>query len=92
MLTSDQLASMFFETHKRGVVRLRELYDLGVLDRFRPYREGWGVSALPLRPRPGGRGYGGGLDGRGRRQGRTALPGRVRGGAGPSRRPGPAWP
>jgi hypothetical protein len=42
VFTSDQLASMFFETRKRGLVRLRDLYDMGVLDRFRPYREGWG--------------------------------------------------
>jgi hypothetical protein len=42
VFTSDQLCEMFFDTRKRGLVRLRQLWELGVLDRFRPYREGWG--------------------------------------------------
>jgi hypothetical protein len=42
VFTSDQLCDMFFDTRKRGLVRLRQLWEMGVLDRFRPYREGWG--------------------------------------------------
>ena len=42
LFTSDQLCSMFFDTRGRGLTRLKHLWEMGVLDRFRPYREGWG--------------------------------------------------
>jgi len=42
VLTSNQLADMFFSTRGRGLVRLKALYEMGVLDRFQPYREGGG--------------------------------------------------
>ncbi len=42
MLTADQLAAMFFDSHKRALVRLLDLHRLGVLDRFRPHRPSWG--------------------------------------------------
>lgn len=44
VFTAEQLAEMFFDTRKRAQVRLHRLYELGVLDRFQPYREGWGSS------------------------------------------------
>lgn len=42
VLTADQLAEMFFDSHKRGLVRLLDLHRLGVLDRFQPHRPSWG--------------------------------------------------
>lgn len=42
VFTAEQLAEMFFDTRKRAQVRLHRLHDLGVLERFRPYRDGWG--------------------------------------------------
>lgn len=44
VFTAEQLAEMFFDTRKRAQVRLHRLHDLGVLDRFQPYRDGWGSS------------------------------------------------
>jgi hypothetical protein len=44
VFTAEQLAEMFFDTRKRAQVRLHRLHQLGVLDRFQPYREGWGSS------------------------------------------------
>lgn len=42
VLTANHLCEMFFDTRGRGLVRLKQLYEMGVLDRFRPYREGGG--------------------------------------------------
>ncbi|HVE46680.1 MAG TPA: replication-relaxation family protein [Acidimicrobiales bacterium] len=42
VLTSDQLAQMFFDTKKRTQVRLSTLHRLGLLDRFQPHRPNWG--------------------------------------------------
>ena len=44
VFTAEQLAEMFFDTRKRAQVRLHRLHQLGVLDRFQPYRDGWGSS------------------------------------------------
>jgi len=44
VFTAEQLAEMFFDTRKRAQVRLHRLHELGVLDRFQPYRQGWGSS------------------------------------------------
>ena len=42
VLTTEQIAEMFFDSPGRARVRLVELHRLGLLDRFRPYREAWG--------------------------------------------------
>jgi hypothetical protein len=42
VLTANHLCEMFFDTRGRGLVRLKQLYEMGVLDRFQPYREGGG--------------------------------------------------
>ncbi|MDQ1438572.1 MAG: hypothetical protein QOK43_2201 [Acidimicrobiaceae bacterium] len=42
VLTANHICEMFFDTRGRGLVRLKQLYEMGVLDRFRPYREGGG--------------------------------------------------
>ena len=43
MLTTPQLARLFFDSHKRASARLNELRALRLLDRFRPHRQGWGA-------------------------------------------------
>jgi len=42
VLTTDQLAEMFFDTRRRAQVRLVRLHEIGVLDRFEPHRSSWG--------------------------------------------------
>jgi hypothetical protein len=42
VLTTMQVARLFFDSHKRASARLLDLLGLGMLERFRPYREGWG--------------------------------------------------
>jgi Replication-relaxation len=42
VLTTPQVARLFFDSHKRASARLLDLYDVGVLDRFRPHRPDWG--------------------------------------------------
>jgi hypothetical protein len=37
-----QVARLFFDSHKRASARLLDLLGLGMVERFRPYREGWG--------------------------------------------------
>jgi hypothetical protein len=43
VLTSDQLAAMFFDSTGRAQVRLLALHRMGLLDRFRPWRAGFGA-------------------------------------------------
>jgi len=43
VLTTPQLARLFFDSHKRASARLLDLLSLRVLDRFRPYRGAWGA-------------------------------------------------
>lgn len=42
VLTTPQLARLLFDSHKRASARLLDLRAMRLLDRFRPYREGWG--------------------------------------------------
>ena len=42
VFTTEQIAEMFFDSPGRARVRLVELHRLGLLERFRPYRESWG--------------------------------------------------
>jgi hypothetical protein len=42
VLTTPQVARLLFDSHKRASARLLELHEVNLLDRFRPYREGWG--------------------------------------------------
>jgi hypothetical protein len=42
VLTTMQVARLFFDSHKRASARLLDLLALGMVERFRPYREGWG--------------------------------------------------
>lgn len=42
VLTTSQFARLHFPSHKRASMRLLDLLAAGVVDRFRPYREGWG--------------------------------------------------
>jgi hypothetical protein len=42
VLTTMQVARLFFDSHKRASARLLDLLGLGMVERFRPYREGWG--------------------------------------------------
>ena len=44
VLTSDQLAEIFFDTRRRAQVRLVALHRLGLLDRFQPFRDQGGIS------------------------------------------------
>lgn len=44
VFTAEQIAEMFFDSLKRAQVRLQRLHALRVLDRFQPYRAGWGSS------------------------------------------------
>lgn len=44
VLTTSQIARLHFPSHKRASMRLLDLLAAGVVDRFRPYREGWGAS------------------------------------------------
>lgn len=43
VLTTPQLARLFFDPHKRASARLNDLLALRVLDRFRPHRDAWGA-------------------------------------------------
>ena len=43
VLTTPQLARLFFDSHKRASARLNDLLGLRVLDRFRPHRDAWGA-------------------------------------------------
>lgn len=43
VLTTPQLARLFFDSEKRASSRLLKLHRIGVLDRFRPIRERWGA-------------------------------------------------
>jgi len=43
VFASPQLTAMFFDSQKRSLWRLLELYRMGALDRFQPYRPGWGA-------------------------------------------------
>ncbi|MFN2538108.1 MAG: replication-relaxation family protein [Mycobacteriales bacterium] len=42
VLTADQLAALFFDSTVRAQQRLVALHRLEILDRFAPYRPGWG--------------------------------------------------
>ena len=44
VFTAEHIAEMFFDSLKRAQVRLQRLHALRVLDRFQPYRAGWGSS------------------------------------------------
>lgn len=44
VFTAEHIAEMFFDSLKRAQVRLQRLHALRVLDRFQPYRVGWGSS------------------------------------------------
>lgn len=43
VLTTPQLARLHFDSHSRASARLLDLRAHRLLDRFRPYREGWGA-------------------------------------------------
>ncbi|MGH9023695.1 MAG: replication-relaxation family protein, partial [Acidimicrobiia bacterium] len=43
VFTSVQLTEMFFDSQKRALWRLLELYRMTAVDRFQPYRPGWGA-------------------------------------------------
>jgi len=43
VLTTPQLARLFFDSHKRASARLNELLALRVVERFRPHRDAWGA-------------------------------------------------
>lgn len=73
VLTTSQIARLHFPSHKRASMRLLDLLAAGVVDRFRPYREGWGASPWHWGARSPRRRRGGGRARRRSRQDRPAL-------------------